>query len=180
MGNLYNLFISMSNEAYQIVISWLTWSYCSFSETTMKQIEDAFKEFTAKEDVGIILISQYVSFFSSWHSVILSLVFTVRHAGKLLPTNTCMTRKNYLMSFPLQVNACQWNNSIMSLCLFVFLTCCSTNRFFLCGTGGFLIGKGKISQALAVLTHQTTDPPIHTNACFSITGLCRDPRTKSL
>lgn len=27
----------------------------------MKQIEDAFKEFTSREDVAIVLISQYVS-----------------------------------------------------------------------------------------------------------------------
>lgn len=30
-------------------------------ETTLKQIEDAFKEFTTKEDIAIVLISQYVS-----------------------------------------------------------------------------------------------------------------------
>ncbi|RVW70423.1 V-type proton ATPase subunit F [Vitis vinifera] len=36
-------------------------SFCSFLETTVKQIEDAFKEFTTKEDIAIILISQYVS-----------------------------------------------------------------------------------------------------------------------
>lgn len=35
-----------------------------FSETTVRAIEDAFKEFTAKEDIAIILISQYVSSFS--------------------------------------------------------------------------------------------------------------------
>lgn len=31
------------------------------TETTVKQIEDAFKEFTAREDIAIVLISQYVS-----------------------------------------------------------------------------------------------------------------------
>lgn len=31
------------------------------SETTVKQIEDAFKEFTAREDIAIVLVSQYVS-----------------------------------------------------------------------------------------------------------------------
>ncbi|OIW18929.1 hypothetical protein TanjilG_25372 [Lupinus angustifolius] len=31
------------------------------SKTTIKQIEDAFKEFTAREDVAIVLISQYVA-----------------------------------------------------------------------------------------------------------------------
>jgi vacuolar-type H+-ATPase subunit F/Vma7 len=31
------------------------------AETTVKQIEDAFKEFTAREDIAIVLISQYVS-----------------------------------------------------------------------------------------------------------------------
>jgi len=41
------------------------------TETTVKQIEDAFKEFTAREDIAIVLISQYVSswfnnFLSSW------------------------------------------------------------------------------------------------------------------
>ncbi|PIN25814.1 Vacuolar H+-ATPase V1 sector, subunit F [Handroanthus impetiginosus] len=31
------------------------------SKTTVKQIEDAFKEFTAREDIAIVLISQYVA-----------------------------------------------------------------------------------------------------------------------
>ncbi|KAJ6811019.1 V-type proton ATPase subunit F-like isoform X1 [Iris pallida] len=31
------------------------------SKTTMKAIEDAFKEFTTKDDVAIVLISQYVA-----------------------------------------------------------------------------------------------------------------------
>lgn len=31
------------------------------SKTTIKQIEDAFKEFTNKEDVAIVLISQYIA-----------------------------------------------------------------------------------------------------------------------
>ncbi|KAJ0594571.1 putative ATPase, V1 complex, subunit F [Helianthus annuus] len=31
------------------------------SKTTVKQIEDAFKEFTTRDDVAIVLISQYVS-----------------------------------------------------------------------------------------------------------------------
>ncbi|KAK7399851.1 hypothetical protein VNO78_11045 [Psophocarpus tetragonolobus] len=31
------------------------------SKTTVKQIEDAFKEFTTREDVAIVLISQYVA-----------------------------------------------------------------------------------------------------------------------
>ncbi|XP_022758323.1 V-type proton ATPase subunit F-like [Durio zibethinus] len=31
------------------------------SKTTLKQIEDAFKEFTAKEDIAVVLISQYVA-----------------------------------------------------------------------------------------------------------------------
>jgi vacuolar-type H+-ATPase subunit F/Vma7 len=31
------------------------------TETTVKQIEDAFKEFTAREDIAIVLISQFVS-----------------------------------------------------------------------------------------------------------------------
>ncbi|KAG2655120.1 hypothetical protein PVAP13_1NG550200 [Panicum virgatum] len=30
------------------------------NKTTVKQIEDAFKEFTAREDIAIVLISQYV------------------------------------------------------------------------------------------------------------------------
>ncbi|WMV15284.1 hypothetical protein MTR67_008669 [Solanum verrucosum] len=30
-------------------------------ETTVKQIEDAFKEFTTREDIAIVLISQYVA-----------------------------------------------------------------------------------------------------------------------
>ncbi|XP_008786367.2 V-type proton ATPase subunit F-like isoform X1 [Phoenix dactylifera] len=32
------------------------------SKTTVKAIEDAFREFTTKEDIAIVLISQYVSF----------------------------------------------------------------------------------------------------------------------
>lgn len=37
-------------------------------ETTVKAIEDAFKEFTTKEDIAIVLISQYVSFLLAlWH-----------------------------------------------------------------------------------------------------------------
>ncbi|KAM7527246.1 hypothetical protein LguiB_030656 [Lonicera macranthoides] len=31
------------------------------SKTTVKQIEDAFKEFTTREDIAIVLISQYVA-----------------------------------------------------------------------------------------------------------------------
>ncbi|XP_057484576.1 V-type proton ATPase subunit F-like [Actinidia eriantha] len=30
-------------------------------KTTVKQIEDAFKEFTTREDIAIVLISQYVA-----------------------------------------------------------------------------------------------------------------------
>ncbi|RWW03734.1 hypothetical protein GW17_00033076 [Ensete ventricosum] len=30
-------------------------------ETTVKAIEDAFKEFTSREDIAVVLISQYVS-----------------------------------------------------------------------------------------------------------------------
>ena len=32
-----------------------------FAETTVKTIEDSFKEFTNREDIAIVLISQYVS-----------------------------------------------------------------------------------------------------------------------
>ncbi|PIA57030.1 hypothetical protein AQUCO_00600034v1 [Aquilegia coerulea] len=35
------------------------------SKTTIKAIEDAFKEFTTKEDIAIVLISQYVSCYLS-------------------------------------------------------------------------------------------------------------------
>ncbi|CAN1152439.1 V-type proton ATPase subunit F [Linum perenne] len=31
------------------------------SKTTVKQIEDAFKEYTSREDIAIVLISQYVA-----------------------------------------------------------------------------------------------------------------------
>ncbi|EYU46517.1 hypothetical protein ABFS82_04G035300 [Erythranthe guttata] len=31
------------------------------SKTTVKQIEEAFKEFTSREDIAIVLISQYVA-----------------------------------------------------------------------------------------------------------------------
>ncbi|XP_060193038.1 V-type proton ATPase subunit F [Lycium barbarum] len=31
------------------------------SKTTVKQIEDAFKEFTTRDDIAIVLISQYVA-----------------------------------------------------------------------------------------------------------------------
>jgi hypothetical protein len=40
------------------------YQYCLLfhaTETTVKQIEDAFKEFTTREDIAIVLISQYVS-----------------------------------------------------------------------------------------------------------------------
>jgi len=40
------------------------------TETTVKQIEDAFKEFTAREDIAIVLISQYVSEPSHTHAYI--------------------------------------------------------------------------------------------------------------
>ncbi|OMP08183.1 ATPase, V1 complex, subunit F, eukaryotic [Corchorus olitorius] len=42
------------------MVPWYLFS-CFFSETTVKAIEDAFKEFTTREDVAIILISQYVA-----------------------------------------------------------------------------------------------------------------------
>ena len=38
------------------------------TETTVKQIEDAFKEFTTREDIAIVLISQYVSEPSNMHA----------------------------------------------------------------------------------------------------------------
>lgn len=38
-------------------------------ETTVKQIEDAFKEFTARDDIAIVLISQYVSIFNIYNYV---------------------------------------------------------------------------------------------------------------
>lgn len=61
-----------------LVISWSVWnqidftfkflfcfvSWFWFSETTVKQIEEAFKEFTTREDIAIVLISQYVSHIS--------------------------------------------------------------------------------------------------------------------
>jgi V-type H+-transporting ATPase subunit F len=31
------------------------------NKTTVKQIEDAFKDFTTRDDIGIVLISQYVA-----------------------------------------------------------------------------------------------------------------------
>ncbi|KAK1611296.1 hypothetical protein QYE76_034969 [Lolium multiflorum] len=31
------------------------------NKTTVKQIEDAFKEFTARDDIAIVLISQYIA-----------------------------------------------------------------------------------------------------------------------
>jgi vacuolar-type H+-ATPase subunit F/Vma7 len=40
------------------------------TETTVKQIEDAFKEFTTREDIAIVLISQYVSEPSNMHNII--------------------------------------------------------------------------------------------------------------
>ncbi|KAL5561803.1 hypothetical protein UlMin_031550 [Ulmus minor] len=40
------------------------WRSCNYlivnSKTTIKQIEDAFKEFTAREDIDIVLISQHL------------------------------------------------------------------------------------------------------------------------
>ncbi|XP_042488879.1 V-type proton ATPase subunit F [Macadamia integrifolia] len=37
------------------------------SKTTVKAIEDAFKEFTSKEDIAIVLISQYVANMIRFH-----------------------------------------------------------------------------------------------------------------
>ena len=42
----------------------LTLTCVSWLETTVKQIEEAFKEFTTREDIAIVLISQYVSSFA--------------------------------------------------------------------------------------------------------------------
>ncbi|XP_009776814.1 V-type proton ATPase subunit F isoform X2 [Nicotiana tabacum] len=36
-------------------------NYLIVDSTTVKQIEDAFKEFTTREDIAIVLISQYVA-----------------------------------------------------------------------------------------------------------------------
>lgn len=58
------LFIFMSK--FQIMESNVD-SLSSCSETTVKQIEDAFKEFTTREDIAIVLISQYVSFLLCFH-----------------------------------------------------------------------------------------------------------------
>jgi hypothetical protein len=47
------------------------YQYCLLlhaTETTVKQIEDAFKEFTTREDIAIVLISQYVSQPSHMHA----------------------------------------------------------------------------------------------------------------
>lgn len=41
-------------------------------ETTVKAIEDAFKDFTTKEDIAIVLISQYVSLFPPNFDIICS------------------------------------------------------------------------------------------------------------
>ena len=45
-------------------------THAAATETTVKQIEDAFKEFTAREDIAIVLISQYVSEPSHTHAYI--------------------------------------------------------------------------------------------------------------
>ncbi|RWW06919.1 hypothetical protein GW17_00029724 [Ensete ventricosum] len=34
---------------------------CQLKETTVKAIEDAFKEFTSREDIAVVLISQYIA-----------------------------------------------------------------------------------------------------------------------
>ena len=49
---------------------------CYAVETTVKQIEDAFKEFTAREDIAIVLISQYVSELS--HLDLYSFLYTLK------------------------------------------------------------------------------------------------------
>ena len=33
---------------------------CVHAETTVKQIEDTFKDFTTREDIAIVLINQFV------------------------------------------------------------------------------------------------------------------------
>lgn len=33
------------------------------TETTVKQIEEAFKDFTTREDIAVVLMSQYVSIY---------------------------------------------------------------------------------------------------------------------
>ncbi|KAG2713513.1 hypothetical protein I3760_04G178900 [Carya illinoinensis] len=44
----------LTYEERQIHLSWT-------QNTTIKQIEDAFKEFTTREDIAVVLISQYVA-----------------------------------------------------------------------------------------------------------------------
>lgn len=61
----------MSLSTYLIYSGVLTWIHAvslpglsvifCYLETTVKAIEDAFKEFTTREDIAIVLISQYVS-----------------------------------------------------------------------------------------------------------------------
>lgn len=40
---------------------WNTNSFLGAAETTVKQIEDAFKDFTNREGIAIVMISQFVS-----------------------------------------------------------------------------------------------------------------------
>uniref|UniRef100_M1AJZ4 Vacuolar ATP synthase subunit F n=1 Tax=Solanum tuberosum TaxID=4113 RepID=M1AJZ4_SOLTU len=61
------LVFPVSGRAFRPYLSSKLWkesnidSLSSCSETTVKQIEDAFKEFTTREDIAIVLISQYVA-----------------------------------------------------------------------------------------------------------------------
>ena len=36
------------------------------AETTTKEIEDAFKDFTSREDIAVVLISQYIADMIRW------------------------------------------------------------------------------------------------------------------
>ncbi|KAF4373334.1 hypothetical protein F8388_026165 [Cannabis sativa] len=50
----------MSRTMIKLILNFITNNLCLCSEITVKATEDASKEFTTKEDVAIVLISQYV------------------------------------------------------------------------------------------------------------------------
>ncbi|XP_050280604.1 V-type proton ATPase subunit F-like, partial [Quercus robur] len=52
-ASLLSIYKAKSIETYFLIV------FCQ--ETTVKAIEDAFKDFTTKEDIAIVLISQYVA-----------------------------------------------------------------------------------------------------------------------
>ncbi|KAJ8441832.1 hypothetical protein Cgig2_021522 [Carnegiea gigantea] len=53
---------SKLNWMFDVILYWCLTAKCfTCLETTVKQIEDAFKDFTTREDIAIVMISQYIA-----------------------------------------------------------------------------------------------------------------------